>query len=126
MQRMKIVLLTVLEGFCKNPTEIAAEGETVDCEYVKNYYGVPACIGRRITFKGRPGIIAEDRGHYIGVNFDDDKPGIIFSVHPTDDVEYGELGQIRKMTRSQKRYQEYLKVADCYESFAAFLGVCTQ
>lgn len=100
-------------------------GGIMDCEYVRDYYGVPACIGRRIIFNKRPGIIAEDRGHYIGVNFDTDKPGIVFNVHPTDDVKYGELGQIRKMTRSQKRYLDYLNVADCYDNFAAFLGIRT-
>jgi hypothetical protein len=97
----------------------------MDCEYVRNYYGVPACIGRKITLNGRPGIIAEDRGHYIGVNFDSDKPGIVRNVHPTDMIEYGDLGGIRRLTRSQKRYRDYLKVADCYENFAAFLGIHT-
>ncbi len=38
-------------------------------EYVRRYYGVPVCIGRKIIFKGRHGIITEDRGNYIGVNF---------------------------------------------------------
>lgn len=93
----------------------------MNCEYVQKYYGVPACIGRRVIFKGRPGIIAEDRGHYIGVNFDSDRAGIVFNVHPTDGVEYCEMGRLRKMTRSQRRYQEYLKCADCYDSFASFL-----
>ncbi len=95
----------------------------MNCEYVQEYYGVPACIGRRIIFKGRSGIIAEDRGHYIGVNFDTDKPGIIFNIHPTDNVVYGELGKIRKMKQGQQQYQDYLKVADCYDNFAAFLGI---
>jgi hypothetical protein len=39
-------------------------------EYVCRTYGVPAEIGRRVIVYGKPGIIAEDRGHYIGVNFD--------------------------------------------------------
>ena len=95
----------------------------MSCEYVQKYYGVPACIGRRIVFKDRPGIIAEDRGHYIGVNFDSDKAGVIFNVHPTDDVKYYGIGKIKKMTRSQKRYNDYLHVSDCYESFADFLGI---
>lgn len=97
----------------------------MSCEYVRKYYKVPACIGRRIVFRGRPGIIAEDRGHYIGVNFDADKPGIIFNVHPTVGVEYGEIGLIRKMTRSQARYQEYLKVADCFNDFKHWLQYTT-
>lgn len=61
-------------------------------EYVCQHYGVPACIGRRVTIDGNGGVIAEDRGHYIGVNFDDDKPGVIKSCHPTWEVEYGGMG----------------------------------
>jgi len=80
----------------------------MSCEYVRRYYGVPACIGRRVTVYGQPGIIAEDRGHYIGVNFDKDAPGVIRNAHPTDHVEYLGMGNVRKMTRSQRRYQEYL------------------
>lgn len=94
----------------------------MNCKYVKEHYGVPADIGRRVIFKGKPGIIAADRGNYIGVNFDEDKPGVISNVHPTDDVEYGEMGKIRKMTRSQKRYRDYIKSeADC--TFAGYIGV---
>ncbi len=55
-----------------------------NCEYVKKYYGVPACIGRLVTYKGRSGIIAEDGGNYIKVNFND-QPGITFNIHPTDE-----------------------------------------
>lgn len=99
----------------------------MNCEYVREYYGVTACIGRRVVAMGKPGIIAEDRGNYIGVNFDEDKPGVIFNCHPTYEVEYLEMGKVRekKLTRSQKRYQEYLK--SCYyeagDSFAMFLGI---
>lgn len=95
----------------------------MSCEYVRQHYDVPAVIGRRVVVHGRPGIIAADRGHYIGVNFDDDKPGVIRNAHPTDKVEYQGMGTVRKMTRAQRRYQEYLDVADCYDSFAAYLGI---
>jgi hypothetical protein len=90
-------------------------------EYVREYYKVPAEIGRRVLVSGKAGIIAADRGHYIGVNFDADKPGVIFNCHPTSEVEYGEIGAIRRMTKSQRRYQKYLDVADCYEDFRHFL-----
>lgn len=91
------------------------------CEYVREYYGVPAAVGRRVLVDGKPGIIAEDRGHYIGVNFDADKPTVIFNVHPTDKVEYGEMGQPRKLTASQRRYAHYLNVADCFRNFRDYL-----
>lgn len=75
-------------------------------EYIQNYYNVPAELGRRVIVNGKPGIIAEDRGHYIGVNFDHDKPGVISNCHPTWEVEYLDIGSIRKLTRSQQRLAE--------------------
>lgn len=91
------------------------------CRYVVENYGVPAAIGRRVIVSGKPGIIAADRGHYIGVNFDKDKPGVIHNAHPTSEVEYLEMGVIRKMTRAQQRYQEYRDVAECFESFIHYV-----
>lgn len=93
----------------------------MNCEYVREHYAVPAEIGRRVVVYGKPGIIAEDRGHYIGVNFDENKPGVILNCHPTSEVLYGEMGTIRKMSRSQQRYRDYRKVADFYESFEHWL-----
>ncbi len=80
-----------------------------DCEYVRTFYNVPACIGRRVTVYGKPGVIAEDRGHYIGVNFDADKPGAVHNCHPTDGVEYLGIGTVRKLTRSQQNYRDYVR-----------------
>ncbi len=90
------------------------------CEYASTHYGVPACIGRRVEMNGRPGILAEDCGHHLGINFDDDKPGHISHAHPTWKMEYFGLGKIRKPTRSQKRYQDYLKCS-WFDSFRDFL-----
>ena len=81
-----------------------------NCEYVRNYYKVPACIGRRVEWNGKPGIIAEDGGQYIGVTFDDDKPTCVRLFHPLEDgLEYLGMGTPRKMTRSQRRYREWLR-----------------
>lgn len=90
-------------------------------DYASKYYNVPADIGRRVTVDGKPGIIAEDRGHYIGVNFDADRPGHISNCHPTWRVEYLGMGRIRRMTKSQRRYQRYLEVGECFDSFKDFL-----
>lgn len=99
----------------------------MNCDYVKDQYGVPAVIGRRVVVYGRAGIIAADRGHYIGVNFDDDKPGVIHNAHPTDQVEYQGMGEVRKMTRAQRRYRDYLDSAyhEAGDSFATWLGIPT-
>jgi hypothetical protein len=92
-----------------------------NCEYVNQHYNVNACIGRRIDFKGRGGIIAEDRGNYIGVTFDDQKPGTVDNLHPTWKVKYLEMGTVRKMTRSQKRYADYLR-SEVSETFSEWMG----
>ena len=95
----------------------------MNCEYVRNYYNVPARLGRKILYKGKSGIIAEDRGNYIGVNFDDDKPSRIVNIHPLDkNLEYKGMGKIRKLTKSQQRYQDYLH-SDFGLTFAEWLGI---
>lgn len=83
----------------------------MNCEYVREYYRVPACINRRVIAYGKPGMIVKDRGHYIGINLDEDKPGVVNNYHPTDGIEYLGMGEPRKITRAQKRYQEYLDSA---------------
>lgn len=89
-------------------------------EYIKQCYDVPAEIGRLVKVNGRAGIIVKDYGHHLGVNFDDDKTGIISHCHPTWEVEYGEIGSIRKQTKSQARYQRYLEYGDRFENFIDF------
>ena len=89
-------------------------------DYIIRTYGVPAEIGRRVVVDGQPGIILEDRGNYIGVNFDSDKPGVIKNAHPTWRVEYGDMGKPRKMTRPQERYQRYLRSDSSWHSFLDF------
>ena len=92
----------------------------MNCKYVRDYYKVPAQIGRRVRIGGNEGIIAEDRGHYIGVNLDKDKPGVIRNYHPTDGVEYLDLGKVRKLTRSQRNYRDFLNL-DSSMTFAEWM-----
>ena len=94
----------------------------MNCDYVRNYYGVPAEIGRRVSVNGRDGIIAEDRGNHIGVLFDDSNPNQIVPCHPMWKVDYHGLGKVREMTRSQKRYRDFIK-ADSGLTFAEWIGV---
>jgi len=89
-------------------------------EYIKQAYGVSAAIGRRVIVDGRSGVIAKNCGNYIGVNFDADKPGVIKPCHPTWEVIYGDLGPVRKLTRAQQRYEDYLD-ADWPDSFGDWL-----
>lgn len=90
-------------------------------EYVKNHYGVPACVGRKVMAYGKPGVIAEDLGHHIGILLDEDKPGNVNPYHPVDGIVYLGMGKVRKITRSQKRYQLFLEVGDMYDDFEHFL-----
>ena len=90
------------------------------CEYASKYYNVPADMGRRVTVDGKPGVIAEDRGAYIGVNFDEDKPQHISPCHPTWKVEYGEMGKVRPLTKAQQRYKRFLEYGDSFDSFIEF------
>lgn len=93
----------------------------MDCEYAQKNYGVPACIGRRVIAYGKPGVIAEDRGHYLGILLDSDKPGNVNNYHPVDGIEYlSEIWRVRKPGRSQARYQRFIEYGDMFDSFMDF------
>lgn len=96
----------------------------MEFEYIKSTYKVPAEIGREIIFGGvRKGVIVKDCGNYIGVNFEDKKPGVIENLHPTWKVEYlNTFAKIRPMSKSQQRYREYVN-SECDCSFAEWLGI---
>jgi hypothetical protein len=96
--------------------------EVSDFDYINKTYGVNACIGRRVIVYSEPGTIIKDCGHYLGVNFDNRKPGHVSRCHPTSEVVYlDEIRKPRKMTAGQRRYQEYLE-ADGYGSFSEWIG----
>jgi hypothetical protein len=73
-----------------------------------------------VKINGEPGIITEDRGHYIGVNFDSTKAGVISNCHPTWKAEYLGMGKIRTITKSQQRYRRFLEYGDSFDSFLDF------
>jgi len=104
------------------PEKIADKSDNF-MSYVKDYYNVPDDIGRKVEYKGKTGIIYMDGGNYVAVNFDNDKPGECSYIHPADpDLKYGEMGQVRKLTPSQKRYQDYVR-SDSTLTFAEYLGI---
>lgn len=80
-------------------------------EYIKDYYGVDVAIGMDIEFNGDRGIVSADKGNYIGVTFDKDKPGNVSNIHPKDEalVFTGKIRKVRSLTRSQSNYQDYLR-----------------
>lgn len=52
-------------------------------EYIKTSYNVPAEMHREVIVDGKKGVITEDMGHYIGVNFYDRKTANALPCHPT-------------------------------------------
>jgi len=88
--------------------------------YIRKYYAVPAEVGRRVMVGKRAGVIANGIDQYIGVLFDTEKPNNILPCHPTYMVEYLEMGPVRPMTISQKRYRAWL-YADSDLSFGEWL-----
>lgn len=71
------------------------------CDYVRQHYGVPACIGRRVIAYGKPGIIVKDCGHHIGIALDDDPKRRVGHYHPVDGIQYGEMAD--KLPKPAKR-----------------------
>jgi hypothetical protein len=57
-------------------------------DYIRTFYAVPAVIGGRVKIDGRLGTITDDRGHYLGVTFDDDQDKIPRNCHPAWNIEY--------------------------------------
>ena len=93
----------------------------MNCEYIRDYYNVPARVNVRIKYQGEGGIIWKDGGNHVCACMDSDKPGKTIYIHPTDpDLKYLEMGKPRKMTLGQKRYRLYLDIGDCYDSFMHF------
>lgn len=93
-------------------------------DYIKSTYGVPAEKFREVIVNGKKGVITEDMGSYIGVNFYDNQTSHALPCHPTWEVQYLETFNrkppILKMTASKKRYQDYLR-SECSESFGEWL-----
>lgn len=91
-------------------------------EYVNENYGLNVFYGQSVIVNGKSGVVVEDRGNHIGVNFDEDKPMIVSNCHPTWKVQYNnESKPIRKLTKSQLRYRAYMEYSDCFDSFKEFL-----
>jgi hypothetical protein len=59
-------------------------GSTADTEglaYIRGHYGVPATIGARFKYEGRPGTVVGNSDHYVRGKLDDEPEAWIF--HPT-------------------------------------------
>lgn len=95
----------------------------MSCEYVRQFYNVPACIGRQVTAYGKPGVITKDFGHYIGIVLDGDSKRVPGRYHPTHGIVYG--GMAEKLPKPPKRtnFDAYQDECECYDGFVHFLGI---
>lgn len=95
-------------------------------EYVKSRYNVPADMYREVIVNGKKGVITEDMGNYIGVNFYNTLTYHPSPCHPTWEVTYldtfNRKPPVKKLTHSQKRYQEYLRTEETL-TFKEWLGI---
>lgn len=95
-------------------------------EYIKQKYKVEADMFREVIVNGKKGVITKDLGNYIGVNFYDNVTYEACPCHPTWEVTYlktfNHKPPIKKLSRSAKRYREYLSL-DLGCSYKEFLGI---
>ncbi len=91
-------------------------------EYIKRYYGLDVFVGQKVKYKNVIGVAVRITS-YIGVNLDDKKAGDCIYIHPRDEnlIYFDESKSIRKMTKSQQNYAEYLR-SECDETFAEWMG----
>lgn len=98
----------------------------MEFKYIQDYYKVPAEMFREVIVGKRKGIITEDKGHYIGVTFYDDKRLMPLPCHPTWEVEYLETFNYKpprpKNMASKQRYKDYLSL-DSSMTFSEYLGI---
>lgn len=88
-------------------------------EYIRDYYKVPAVVGRVVLYKARRGVVAGASGPHVKIWFDGDKFPVV--CHPVDCLTWtDEIGPLPKLTRSQKMYRAYLDMDIC-DSFKDFL-----
>ena len=91
-------------------------------EHIKSFYDLDVFIGQKVKYRNVVGVVTNITNH-IGVNLDDKKAGDCVYIHPQDDdlIYFDESKAIRKMTRSQQNYAEYLRL-EIDETFAEWMG----
>jgi hypothetical protein len=55
--------------------------------YVREMYGVPAEVGRKVTFNGEPAEIHGAEGQYLWIVLGEEREPML--VHPTWHIDYG-------------------------------------
>lgn len=87
-------------------------------QYVRDYYKVPAVVGRVVRYKDKRGVISGASGPHVKVWFDGEKFDVV--CHPKDLEWSNELGPLPTLTRSQRNYRAWLH-SDTSETFIEFM-----
>lgn len=91
-------------------------------EYIRNYYKVPAEVGRRVVAYGKPGVIMSAINAYIGVVLDDDPKRHPRPHHPEDGIVYGEMADKLPKPPRRSNYDKF-QHDDCGLYFHEWLGI---
>ena len=97
-------------------------------EYVNEYYGVNACVGRRVVAYGESGTIVRDFGQYIGIVLDTAPHSVPDRYHPVDGIVYGEVVNYEppkytaRQHKAKSNYQDF-QYAECGYDFHEWLGI---
>lgn len=75
--------------------------------YIRDYYKVPAEVGRRVVAYGKPGIIMGAINAYIGVVLDGDPKRQQRPHHPEDGIVYGEMADKLPKPPPRNNYDLY-------------------
>lgn len=59
--------------------------------YIRGYYGVPATVGARVLFDGKPAVITGTTDAYLLIRIDGQSNSV--PVHPTWHMEYPPQGE---------------------------------
>ncbi len=57
-------------------------------EYISNTYGVPAKMGQKVKYEGRPGVICGTKNAYLKIQFDGEAKPDKGVFHPTWEMTY--------------------------------------
>lgn len=87
-------------------------------EYIRNYYNVPAVVGRVVRYKDKRGVVSGASGPHVKVWFDGEKHDTV--VHPRDLEWSNELGPLPTLTRGRRNYRAWLH-SETSESFIDFM-----
>jgi len=93
--------------------------ENEKLQYVRDFYKVPAYVGRVVYAGGKRGVVTGASGPHVKVCLDGARRAGIY--HPADQIVWTEeSAPLPKRTKGQRLYDAWLN-SECNESFIEFL-----